>query len=133
MQAHIHSARVYYEDTDLAGIVYYANYLKYIERGRSSLIRELGIDQNALAAADFVFAVHKLGAQYHAPARLDDLLTIETRLSQPSAMRLLFMQRVLCENRLLFSAEVEVIAMSKAGRPKRLPTNLRDTLAKFLP
>ncbi len=73
MDAHRFTLRVYYEDTDLAGIVYYANYLKFIERARSEWVRELGVDQRAMKAdAGLVFAVRRLEADYLAPARFDD-------------------------------------------------------------
>ena len=77
-----HRLRVYYEDTDMAGIVYYANYLRFIERGRSDWVRDIGMDQNRMKD-DFgiVFAVKRIEADYIAPARLDDVLVVETTLS----------------------------------------------------
>ena len=78
---HALSVRVYYEDTDLAGIVYYANYLKFIERGRSEWLRDRGIDQVALkVASGHVFAVRRVEADYLRPARFDDLVEVVTVL-----------------------------------------------------
>ena len=76
---HITPVRVYYEDTDMGGIVYYANYLKYIERGRSELVEELGLDQKRMKDEDgIVFVVRHVSADYLAPARLDDRLEVRT-------------------------------------------------------
>ena len=92
---HALSVRVYYEDTDLAGIVYYANYLKFIERGRSEWLRDRGIDQVALkVASGHVFAVRRVEADYLRPARFDDLLTVETVLSHMTAARIVVEQAV---------------------------------------
>ena len=77
---HLFNLRVYYEDTDLAGIVYYANYLKFIERARSEWVRDLGIDQAQMKAEGLVFAVRRVVADYLLPARYDDLLCVETKL-----------------------------------------------------
>ncbi|MFV0335699.1 MAG: tol-pal system-associated acyl-CoA thioesterase [Tropicimonas sp.] len=126
---HIHELRVYYEDTDMAGIVYYANYLKFIERGRSEWIRAMGVDQNALRD-DFgrVFAVRRVEADYLASARLDDVLRVETRLSELRGARFVMDQRIFCGERLLFTAQVTVVVMTPDGRPARLPTGLRAQL-----
>ncbi|MBL9060646.1 MAG: YbgC/FadM family acyl-CoA thioesterase, partial [Mangrovicoccus sp.] len=81
--------RVYYEDTDLAGIVYYANYLRFIERGRSELLRDAGIDQVRLKdEAGLVFAVRRVEADYLSPAKFDDLLTVRTRVTGETGARI---------------------------------------------
>jgi acyl-CoA thioester hydrolase len=127
---HSFDLRVYYEDTDLAGIVYYANYLKFIERARSEWVRSLGIDQAHLKAqTGVVFAVRSLGAEYHRPARYDDMLTVTTApASPPQGARLMLDQRVLCGASLLFSARVTLVALSAAGTPVRLPKVLLAAL-----
>ncbi len=118
--------RVYYEDTDLAGIVYYANYLKFIERGRSEWVREMGIDQAAMkAAGEGVFAVARVEADYIKPAKYDDVLSVETRISSTSAARVVFGQTVWRDAVKLFHAEVTVVLMDDTGRPKRLPKVLK--------
>ncbi|MCP5087099.1 MAG: tol-pal system-associated acyl-CoA thioesterase [Rhodobacteraceae bacterium] len=126
---HEFPVRVYYEDTDLAGIVYYANYLKFIERARSTMVREAGIDQGVMKD-DFgmVFAVYKVEATYHRPARLDDELTIATKLQQLSPVKLLFEQDVLRGEELLFSSQITVICMNSEGKPRRLPAEIRAKL-----
>jgi len=124
---HRFECRVYYEDTDMAGIVYYANYLKYIERARSEQVRALGIDQHRMKAEQgIVFAVRRIEADYLAAARLDDLLRVETTLRQVSGARMVYLQEVLAESGTrLFSAIVTVICMTTEGRPVRLPADIR--------
>ena len=127
---HTHPVTVYYEDTDMGGIVYHANYLKYIERGRSAWVRDLGIDQNALRAEGIVFAVRHIDAEFRAPARLDDRLTVRTRLAETRGARFVMAQEVAGQDgAVLFSARVTVVAMTLAGRPARLPATLRARLA----
>ncbi|MCU0910755.1 MAG: tol-pal system-associated acyl-CoA thioesterase [Rhodobacteraceae bacterium] len=126
---HRFQTRVYYEDTDLAGIVYYANYLKFIERARTEWVRGLGIDQARLKAeAGVVFAVRRVAADYLAPARFDDLLTVETEALSVTAARIVLAQRVLRGTDLLFASEVTLVALTAAGRPARLPADVRRTL-----
>ena len=120
--------RVYYEDTDLAGIVYYANYLKFIERARSEWVRDLGVDQVAMKAEGLVFAVRRVEADYLAPARFDDTLVVATEVDQVSAARLVVRQEVRRGETLLFSALVTIICMSEAGSPVRLPAMIRRSL-----
>lgn len=122
---HTHDIRVYYEDTDLAGIVYYANYLKFIERGRSEWVRTLGVDQARMkATGGGVFAVRRVVADYRAPARFDDLLAVRTRYLSHSGARLVLHQAVWRDETLLFEAEVTLVCINDAGRPIPLPANL---------
>ena len=122
--------RVYYEDTDLAGIVYYANYLKFIERGRSDWLRELGLDQRALKEDQgIVFAVRRIEADYLAPARFEDVLDVTTALSEARPARLVLLQEVLRDGLALFRAAVTIVCLDAAGRPVRLPADLRRVLA----
>jgi acyl-CoA thioester hydrolase len=123
--SHRFSLRVYYEDTDLAGIVYYANYLKFIERARTEYVRALGIDQLALKAEGIVFAVRRVEADYLAPARFDDELVVETTLLAVTGARIILQQKVNRGADVLFSAEVTVIALQDSGQPARLPANIR--------
>lgn len=119
------SLRVYYEDTDLAGIVYYANYLKFIERGRSEWLRELGVDQRALKARDgLVFAVRRVEADYLRPAMFDDLLEVSTRLTEARAARVVLAQEVRRGEALLFTASVTIACLDAQGRAVRLPHGL---------
>ena len=123
---HIFTCRVYYEDTDLAGIVYYANYLKFIERARSEWVRTLGVDQVALKEQSVVFAVRRVEADYISPAKFDDVLTIETEMVSKTAARLILDQRVLREGGELFRARVTLVALTHDGRPTRLPKGAFD-------
>lgn len=123
---HRFSLRVYYEDTDLAGLVYYANYLRFIERARSEWVRELGIDQVRLKAErGLVFAVRRLEADYLSPARFDDRLTVETTAEAVTPARIVLRQRVLRDEAALFDARVTLVALAEDGRPTRLPAELR--------
>lgn len=127
--SHRFTCRVYYEDTDLAGIVYYANYLKYIERARTEWVRELGIDQTALKREEgIVFAVRRVAADYLSPARFDDALTVETAPVSITGARIVLSQTVLRGEERLFSAEVTLVALTESGRPARLSSDLRARL-----
>ncbi len=120
--------RVYYEDTDMAGIVYYANYLRYIERARSDWVRGLGIDQNAMKAQGLVFAVRRVEADYLMPARLDDELVVETEVVQVTGARLVMDQVVKRGKDRLFHAIVTVVVITDTGHPARMPANIRHML-----
>lgn len=122
---HRFALRVYYEDTDLAGIVYYANYLRFIERARSEYVRELGIDQVAMKTKGEVFAVRRVEADYLSPARYDDQLEVLTSIDRVSAARLVMQQDVMRGETLLFRAMVTIVALNDAGQPIRLPANFR--------
>ncbi len=123
---HRFACRVYYEDTDLAGIVYYANYLKFIERARTEWVTAAGIDQARLKAeAGVVFAVARIEADYLRPARFGDDLEVQSFVRQLSAARAVLGQRVLREGELLFDAVVTLVALTEAGRPVRLPAEMR--------
>ena len=122
---HVLTLRVYYEDTDLAGIVYYANYLKFIERGRTEWVRGLGVDQGQLRAAEgLVFAVRHLEADYLRPAQFDDLLSVETRVLRVTGARIVLAQDVLRDTDRIFAATVTLVCLTTAGQPARLPAAL---------
>jgi acyl-CoA thioester hydrolase len=121
--------RVYYEDTDASGIVYYANYLKFVERGRTEMMRDLGFAHSGIAAASgIVFTVRRLSADYRAPARLDDMLSVETRIIEIGGATLLLDQRVCRGGAVLAAFEVLVACVGSDGRPRRVPTGLRAAL-----
>lgn len=124
---HRFSLRVYYEDTDLAGIVYYANYLKFIERARSEWVRELGLDQGRMRDEDgVVFAVRRIEADYLLPARFDDLLNVETSLRARRGARLVLDQVVERGSERLFVAAVTLVCIDREGRAVRLPKVFAD-------
>lgn len=128
---HRFELRVYHEDTDLAGIVYYANYLRFIERARSEWVRGLGIDQRRLReAAGRVFAVRRLEADWLRPARFDDLLAVTTAAATATAARMVLDQRVWRGEELLFAARVTLVCLDAGGAARRLPAELRETVAR---
>lgn len=126
---HRHPIRVYYEDTDLAGIVYYANYLKFIERGRSEWVRACGIDQTALKAGQgIVVAVRKVDADYLKPARFDDALEVTTDLVALGGARIELRQEVWRQAERLFTAHVVLVCLHDTGHPARIPADVRAAL-----
>ncbi|MBV0911275.1 tol-pal system-associated acyl-CoA thioesterase [Anianabacter salinae] len=126
---HEFSCHVYYEDTDLAGIVYYANYLKFIERARTEWVRSIGIDQKALKRDQgIVFAVRRIEADYLSPALFDEDLTVRTRVTSTTGVRIVLAQDVLRGETLLFQAQVTLVALTDTGHPTRLPANIRRTV-----
>ena len=123
--------RVYYEDTDLGQIVYYANYLKFIERGRSEWLRAAGVDQQRLLdKAHLAFVVRRVEADYLSPARFDDQLEVVTTLEQASGPRVTVLQAVERDGKVLFQARVTVICVDlRTMRPHRLPPAVQAALA----
>jgi acyl-CoA thioester hydrolase len=123
---HEFGLRVYYEDTDLAGIVYYANYLKFIERARTEMIRTLGVNQAAVKAdSGIVFAVRRVEAEYLSPARFDDKLTVATTLREVTGARFVLNQDVRRGSDVLFTSTVTLVCLTESGRPVRIPADIR--------
>jgi acyl-CoA thioester hydrolase len=121
--------RIYYEDTDAAGIVYYANYLKFIERARTEMMRLYGVaHERERQAGGTAFIVRRAEIDYLAPARLDDELTVETRLKEVRGASILLAQDVLRDATLLVRATVLVASVGAQGRPVRLSAALRSSL-----
>lgn len=128
---HSHPVRVYYEDTDLAGIVYHANYLRFIERGRTEWVEALGIDQRHLReTTGIVFVVRRLAADYLAPARFGDRLAVQTDLAMIGGARIDLTQAVLLGERRLFTADVTLVCVGADGRAVRIPDAVRGRLAQ---
>ena len=131
---HFFLTRVYYEDTDAAGIVYYANYLKFAERARTELLRLLGFEQERLRReAGFAFAVRRCLAEYLMPARLDDELTVASRLAALRGATLAIEQCVRRGDAELARLGVTLAGVAASGRPVRLPQPLRAALSQLLP
>ena len=129
---HRFALRVYYEDTDAAGIVYYANYLKFAERARTEMLRSVGFEQEKLRRTDGrVFAVRRCSADYLAPARLDDELVVETRLVALGGASLAVEQVIRRGERALVRLALRLACLDPAGKPARLPSLLRMALAPF--
>lgn len=131
---HLFPVRVYYEDTDLSGLVYHANYLRWFERARSDMLRLLGIDQRAAAeAGDGTYTVAELTIRYFAPARLDDALTVATKAEELRAASVRLRQRALRESELLAEAQIRVGFIGPDGRPRRQPAAWRAAFDSFFP
>jgi acyl-CoA thioester hydrolase len=123
---HRFDVRVYYEDTDMGGIVYHANYLKFIERARSDWVAGMGIDQRAMKDEDgLIFAVRRLECDYLSAARFDDRLEVRTRVDGVTGARLVLRQEVMRAAETLFSATVTIVCVTDTGHPARLPANIR--------
>ncbi|MFN6924578.1 MAG: tol-pal system-associated acyl-CoA thioesterase [Tabrizicola sp.] len=130
MTPHQFRTRVYYEDTDLAGIVYYANYLKFIERARTEWVASLGVDQMALKARDgIVFAVRRVEADFLRPARFGDDLVVETTLTALGGARIGLEQLITRAGERLFVAQVTLVCLTEDGHAARLPAEVRARLA----
>jgi acyl-CoA thioester hydrolase len=132
-RVHRFDLRVYWEDTDAAGIVYYANYLKFAERARSEMLRLLGIAQDEQRrTTGIVFAVKSCHAEYLAPARLDDELTVETGLAALGHASLGLDQSIWCGDRRLVDLALRIACLGPDLKPTRLPRALRAALAEHL-
>jgi len=129
MAAHLSQFRVYYEDTDAAGIVYHANYLRFAERGRTELMRAAGLDHHQLRQQqDLVLAVRRCRLDFRRPARLDDLLTIATRAVDFAGARIEMCQNILRNDQLLVSVDITVAVLRSDLRPRRLPRHIQAAL-----
>ena len=121
--------RVYIEDTDAGGIVYYVNYLKFMERARSELMRELGYRKAALFDDALKFVVHSLDLRYHAPAQLDDLLTVTAKVIKVGRAFVAFEQTVQLDSQLLCAGHIKVACVGRDdGKPRPLPGQLTSAL-----
>jgi acyl-CoA thioester hydrolase len=131
---HRFAVRIYFEDTDLSGIVYHANYLRYMERARSDLLRLLGIDQRAAHEGGAgVYAVADLQIRYRAPARMDDALVVETRCTALGGATVTMDQRILRGGELLTEATVRAGFLTPEGRPRRQPAEWVEKFRRLLP
>lgn len=123
--SHTFPVRIFYEDTDMAGIVYYANYLRYIERARSDIVEQIGLDQRTMRDEGLVFAVTRVEADYIGAARFGDRLEVHTTHQAEGPVRWVFDQDVLRDGKVIFRAKVTAVCMTTAGKPTRLPAKLR--------
>jgi len=129
LEEHQFSCRVYYEDTDLGGIVYYANYLKFIERARSEWIRSLGINQLTLKDDyGMIFVVSRMEADFLLSAKYDDILSIITRVQKLTSVRIVLNQEIFCKTKLLFRSVVSIVPISSKGSVLRLPEDIRQLM-----
>ena len=128
---HFFPIRVYFEDTDFTGIVYHANYLRFIERARTEMLRDLGLHQGAIHSGEtgdaLFFVVARMQLEFLRPARMDDLLTVETRPLKITAAAIELEQVVRRDEDVLFTARVLIAALAD-GKPRRLPREIREKL-----
>jgi len=135
--SHRFQCRVYYEDTDHGGVVYYANYLKFMERGRTEYLRSAGVELDEIEASEqIMFAVTQANIRYRSPAHFNDLLEIESKLTEARGARLAFIQSVWRMNRadgisresLLAEAEINLACIDRNGAVRRIPDSLMPAL-----
>ena len=132
-EVHVFPMRVYYEDTDAAGLVYYANYLKYAERSRTEMLRAVGLTNPGLrASADLGFVVRCCYADFREPARLDDQLEVHTRIARLGGASIEAEQRVTRAGDELVRMDVKVACVNAKGRPTRMSGPVRAALAPYL-
>ena len=133
-RVHLLATRIYYEDTDFSGLVYHANYLRFFERGRSDFLRLAGIHHNQLleGAEPLAFAVNKITAEFHKPARIDDALLVNTAFEAMRGPRIFIAQKLMRGGETLVTADVQVCCISLTGRPRKPPALLLERLKPFL-
>ncbi|HEY8947590.1 MAG TPA: YbgC/FadM family acyl-CoA thioesterase [Rhizomicrobium sp.] len=133
-KVHVLPIRIYYEDTDLSGIVYHANYLRFMERGRTEFFRAAGVRK--LAELDgpepFAWTLRKVAVDYMRPARLNDLIEVHTSAVSLSGVRMTASQDIYCNGQQLTHGTVEACIISLSGKPKRIPEETRAKLLPFL-
>lgn len=127
-----HKTRVYYEDTDAGGIVYYANYLKFLERARTEWLRELGINQSIFLEQNIGFVVTKVAMENKASAKLDDLLTITSTIKRLKSASLIFSQQVVNQHQItLCTAEIKVACVNLSiAKPCIIPNSILGALKR---
>ena len=132
-QYHRLGIRVYFEDTDFSGLVYHASYVRWCERGRSDFLRLLGNDHEALFSGGdgqepAAFVVRRMSLEFLRPARIDDVLVVETRVRDIGAAALTLGQSIKLDSSVIFEAEVQVVLVSVSGKPQRLSQRIRSAL-----
>jgi len=124
--------RIYYEDTDFSGIVYHANYLRYLERGRSDFFRLVGISHTELADQDTAFAIIRMELDFRRSARVDDALVVRTTYDRVEGVRLYVTQRITRGEELVLEAKAVAVCISLSGRPRRPTPRMLEQLAPWL-
>jgi acyl-CoA thioester hydrolase len=130
---HILPVRIYFEDTDFSGVVYHGSYVRFMERGRTDYLRLLGVGHDALDKGEhgepLAFAVRRMTIEFLKPARIDDVIEVETSVSEMGGARIVLAQSVRRGAELLVTAEVTVALINAAGQPRRVPEGMRQRLA----
>ena len=133
-KTHVLPISVYYEDTDLSGVIYHANYLRYMERGRTEFFRLAGVTRMAdlESVEPTAWAIRNVEVAFHRPGRVDDALTVHTILTAISGARLTATQRIHAGETLLTDGRIEACIVTLTGKPRRIPQEIRDLLMPFL-
>jgi acyl-CoA thioester hydrolase len=133
-KVHVLPISIYYEDTDLSGFVYHANYLRYMERGRTEFFRLAGISKMAGLDEEepTAWTLRSIHVDYLRPARLDDIIHVRSRLIGLSGARMQAVQRITCKETLLVEGRIEACITTLTGKPRRLPKKVQETLAPFV-
>ncbi len=118
---HEFKVRVYLEDTDAGGIVYYANYLRFMERARTEMLKDTGVDHAAMIDDGSMFVVRRCTVDYHKPARLADDLIVQSVIHETGAASLVMYQKVIKNGTVLVSGEIQLACIDKAGGVRRIP------------
>jgi len=131
---HILPIRIYYEDTDVSGVVYHANYLRFMERGRSEFFRCAGITRLVMLDGDepTAWTLRRATLEYRKPARVDDLVEVHTIATAISGARMTAEQKIFCGGELLTHGSVEACIITFAGKPRRIPRDIREKLTPLL-
>ena len=131
---HVLPLRIYYEDTDLSGVVYHANYLRYMERARTEFFRLAGITQTAdlESPEPTAWAIRRVELKFLRPGRVDETLSVRTLCTSIGGARMTALQRVYCGTTLLVEGHIEACVITLAGKPRRIPKEVRDLLTPFL-
>jgi len=132
MTKHVFSVRIYYEDTDHGGVVYYANYLKYMERARTEFLRDAGLELDTVES-DFhvLFAVTEAHVHYRNPARFNDVLMVQSDLIEARGARLAFRQNICRDNQTLVEGDIHLACMDRAGHPRRIPGEVLQLIKEY--
>ena len=132
-KSHILPISIYYEDTDLSGVVYHANYLRYMERGRTEFFRLAGISRARLEDDEpTAWTLRRIAVEYFRPARLDDRIAVHSVLTEVSGARIKVLQRIRHGETLLVEGRIEACITTLTGKPRRLPKIVFETLAPFV-
>lgn len=128
--------RIYYADTDFSGVVYHGTYVQFFERGRSDFLRLIGVHHRAMSegahGSPVAFAIRRMTLDFRAPARIDDVLEVATRLTGMSGARMTLLQTILLDEAVLVSAEVEAVLISPEGRPRRIPREVAALVGPYV-
>jgi len=120
--------KIYYEDTDAGGIVYYANYLKYLERARTEFLLEKGIDVAEYHKKGYLFAVIHVDVNYKRPARLGEIIDVTTEVTELTNVTITLKHQIFRDDTLLVEAYVKVACIDKDGKPRRIPESFKNTI-----